>query len=239
MRFAKQAAAAFVAITLAGCGDDSAPAAPTAALPPAPDFDLSCVPVNAPRGCGNGVCTVTSRNGFSGGVALACSGGGGISCGLGPNPLAVAAERTVSAGLSVGVDWTAASRTHSLGVTATSGALRKTTTVSVNVGAVPRPSARGMAIVGCAGYAAGVVGPTQALRSVIVGAWRDRYRGRICSQTLSEGDGYFEFSPVCFGDSEPVYLTAGGLDGCATPAYAAGSTVHVTLIGQAQAGSCR
>lgn len=89
-----------------------------------------------------------------------------------------------------------------------------------------------MWVVGCAGYAAGVLENVEAFRAVFVGAWRDTWGGRFCTQTLSEDDGYFEISPSCFSEAEPVYLTAGGIRTCAAPPYEAGATAHMRVVGR-------
>jgi len=236
--FMKRGACVSVLLAVAACGGDrSGPVAP-AAIPP-PDFEVSCRAATAARGCANSICTLTSRNGFAGSVSLSCSSATpGITCGFGPNPLTVAPDRTANAGFTVGASWVAASRTSMVEVTAMSGGRWKTTTVTVSVGTVPRPAGRRMWIVGCAGYAAGVLESNEAFRQVIVGAWRDTWGGRFCNQTVGESDGYFEISPSCFSDAEPVYLTAGGIRSCAAPPYQAGATAHTIVIGRRD-GVCR
>jgi len=232
----KRLACVFFVLALAGCGADRQPVAP-APLPPA-DFEVSCLGASAARGCANSTCTVTSKNGFTGAVSLSCTGApAGITCGFGPSQVTISPIAAAGAAFTVSADWRAADRAHTVEVAGTSGALRRSTMVPVSVGTVPRPTSRRMFVVGCAAYANDVSGANQAFRQVYVGAWRDTWGGRFCAQTLSEADGYFELEVGCFADSEPVYLTGGGVRSCAAPAYAAGSTIFATVIGS-NANTC-
>jgi hypothetical protein len=222
---------------LAACGDGGPIAVPPTA--PTPDFSLSCSPAgfSAGAGCATSGCTVTSQNGFVGTVTLSCaSAQSGLTCGFGPQPLAVAAGGSARTGFTVAADLTVPARVHAFEVVATSGSLRRTTAVMVQTGAVPPPrpvSSRSMMVAGCAGYADFGPNRQQTFAPAIVGAWRDRFAG-FCTQTDTRADGRFdlEVPQRCYRDGEPVYLTAGGMGTCVTIPFETGSTTHAVLIGQ-------
>jgi hypothetical protein len=222
---------------LAACGDEG-PVAVTPAAP-TPNISVTCQPAGfaAGAGCATSGCTVASQDGFAGTVTLSCaSPAAGMTCGFGPNPLSVAAGGSSRAGFTVAADLTVPARVHAVEVIATSGSLRRTTTVMVQTAAVPpaRPiSSRSMTVVGCAGYADFGPNRLQTFAPAIVGAWRDRFAG-FCTQTDTRTDGRFdlEVPQRCYRDGEPVYLTAGGMGACVTIPFATGSTTYAVLIGK-------
>lgn len=220
---------------LAACG--GGPEGPATPAPPPADFDLSCDPAGfaAGRGCATSTCRVSARNGFTGNVSLACAGApAGLRCGFSPQPVAVSAERSGTAGFTVSADATVPALVHTFEVVAEGGGLRRTRTVQVQVGQVPAPSSpNAMTIVGCAGYLDAGAGLPR-FQGVFVGAWAGDPRESFCDQVLAESDGsfVFELPRRCFREGDPVHLTAGGWDSCVAPSYAQGTVAHVTLLGR-------
>jgi hypothetical protein len=224
-------------VLLAACGSEAPTPVPSTA--PSADIAVTCQPsgFSAGAGCATSTCAVASQNGFSGAVTLSCAAPSGFTCGFGPNPVTVPAGGSALAGFTVAADLTVPARVHSVEVVATSGSLRRTTSVMVQTAAVPPPtpvSSRSMTVLGCAGYASGF-GPNgvQSFAPAIVGAWRDRFSG-FCTQTDTRSDGRFDFEVPqrCYREGEPVYLTAGGMGTCLTLPFTAGSTSYVVLIGK-------
>jgi hypothetical protein len=221
---------------LAACGDGG----PVVVSPPPPAEEISvhCQPAgfSAGAGCATSACTVGSRN-FTGDVTLSCASQPlGLRCDFGPNPVRVAAGGQASTGFTVAADLTVPARVHPFEVVATSGVLRRTTMVTVEVGSAPPPrpsSSHSMMIVGCAGYADFGLNRQLTFAPAIAGAWRDRFAS-FCTQTDTRADGRFdlEVPERCYRRGEFVYLTAGGTGTCVAVPFEAGSTQHVVLIGR-------
>jgi hypothetical protein len=223
-------------VLLAGCGNGGPTAVPSPA--PSPDISVTCQPAgfSAGAGCATSGCTVASLSGFAGGVTLSCASPPGVTCGFGPNPLTLVAGGSAQTGFTVAADLTVPARIHAIDVVATSGSLRRTTSVMVQTGAVPPPrpiSSRSMIVAGCTGYAAFGPNARQTFAPAIVGAWTNRFAG-FCTQTDTRPDGRFdlEVPQRCYREGEPVYLTSGGMGTCFTLPFASGSTFHVVLIGK-------
>jgi hypothetical protein len=223
-------------LVLGGCGGASdAPDSPTA-LPPPLELRVSCQPpaLGAGQGCATGACSVTSVN-FGGSVTLSCAGQPpGVSCTFG-RTLTLANGGTATTTFLVSADWRAPAAS-TFEVAATGAGIRRTTTVTFQTAPVPQPSqARDHMFVGCAGYGPGVLGTDARFVGAIVGAWADPGLQRFCGQVPAAGDGSFVMpvSSRCIGEGQPVYLTSGGLLTCVAPAFARGTTSHVTLLGRA------
>ncbi len=205
-----------------------------------PSFQITCdpSPLDVPRGCGTGTCTVTSVSGFTGPVSLRCTGqNAGVRCSLPVDPVSVPRDGSATVGLTVSVDGSAAPGAYSIEITGEGGGIAARGDLRLNVqGSVP-PEIRGksMTMTGCAGYEDDLpsLGELRHFGEVFVGAWRIRARGDFCEQTLSSTDGSFSLVvPRCFPENSTVFLTAGGLETCVTVPYRAGTHVRVDLLGR-------
>lgn len=136
-------AAALGWLSLLACGGHSGPSAPSAPTPaptptPAPPgFDLTCQPSQlvVETDPTTTTCAVSSVSGFSGEIALRCSGQpSGVPCELDPPSLSLPAETTLTTNLIVGVSLTAPAGQFSFQVVATAGNLTQTTSLGLTVG---------------------------------------------------------------------------------------------------------
>ena len=109
----------------------------TPAPPTNPDFAMSCSPSSvsvAQGGSGNSTCSVSSENGFTAAVDLACTGlPAGASCSFAPDPVTPPAGGSVNSTLTVSVAGTTAIGAHSFQVQGTSGALSHTFGMTLQV----------------------------------------------------------------------------------------------------------
>lgn len=208
--------------------------------PPMPSYQIACIPspLEIPRGCGTGTCTVTAVSGFAGAVSLRCAGGhAGVRCSLPVDPVSVPRDGLATVGFTVSVDGSAAAGAYTIEITGEGGGIAARGNLTLNVqGSVP-PEIRGrsMTITGCAGYEDDLPNPgdLRHFGEVFVGAWRIRARGDFCAETLSSTDGSFSLVvPRCFAENSPVFLTAGGLETCVTIPYRAGSHAWVDILGR-------
>jgi hypothetical protein len=227
-------------LILGGCGRGTE--TPTAPPPPPIDLRVSCQPpgLGAAQGCATGACSVTGLSGFGGSVSLACVGQpAGVTCTFG-RTLTLATDATATTTFLVSADGRVPPQS-TFEVAATGAGVRRTTTVTLQATPLPQPSqARDHTFLGCAGYTAGVLQPDAAFLRTFVGAWSDPGLTRFCGQVESAADGSFVMpvSSRCIGEGQPVYLTAGGLATCVTPAFARGTTSHVTLLGRPAGSRC-
>ena len=236
-----QAALPGVILMVTACnGGDGQSTTPTSNPPPIPSFRIACnpSPMEVPRGCGTGTCTVTAVSGFNGSVSLRCAGpNAGTRCSLPVDPVSVPRDGLATVGLTVSVDGSAAPGPYSIQITGEGGGIAARVDLMLNVQGSVTPEIRGksMTITGCAGYEDDLpsLGELRHFGEVFVGAWRVRAGGDFCEQTLSSTDGSFSLVvPRCFPENAPVFLTAGGLETCVTIPYQAGSHVRVELLGR-------
>lgn len=208
--------------------------------PPAPSFQIACSPspLEVPRGCGSGTCSVTSVAGFNGPVSLRCAGQDpGVFCSLPADPANVPSDGRATVGLTVSVDGSAAPGVHTIQITGEGGGVTAQGALMLNVQGSVAPEIRGksMTITGCAGYEDDLpsLGELRHFGEVFVGAWRSGAGDDFCEQTLSSSDGSFSLVvPRCFPEGASVFLTAGGLDTCITVPYRAGTDARVDLLGR-------
>ncbi len=103
----------------------------------APDFTVSCAPGSHSIQQGaNAVstCTVSSLGGFSSSVSLSCSGQpAGISCGFSPGAVTPPSGGSANSTLTLSVDLSQATGTFNFDVQGVSGALTRTSAMSVTV----------------------------------------------------------------------------------------------------------
>jgi len=115
---------------------------PTAG-PPTPDFSVSCSPssLSVPQGgSGASTCTVTSTNSFNSAVSLSCIGQpAGVTCTFVPTSVTPPANGSANSALTVNVSGSAAVGTSSFSVQGVSGALIRSTNLSLTVTAVCLP----------------------------------------------------------------------------------------------------
>ncbi|HEY7409347.1 MAG TPA: hypothetical protein VII13_01315 [Vicinamibacteria bacterium] len=108
-----------------------------------PDFSLACTPASQSvqqGGSGNRTCTITSVNGFNSAVNLDCTGlPAGITCGYAPNPATPPANGTVNSTLTVSVGGSVAAGTYPFSARGVSGALTRTSALTVTVTQAPVP----------------------------------------------------------------------------------------------------
>jgi hypothetical protein len=115
----------------------------TPAASATPDFTLSCAPTSlsaAQGGSATSTCTVTSQNGFTGAVALACTGlPAGASCSFAPAPVTPPANGSAGSTLTLTVSNTTPTGTTSFQMNGTSGALSHNAALSLTV-TLPAPT---------------------------------------------------------------------------------------------------
>ncbi|MGH3861469.1 MAG: hypothetical protein ACRDSQ_18075, partial [Actinokineospora sp.] len=109
---------------------------PTAGTP-TPDFSVSCSPSSLTVTQGSSTtstCTVTSINGFSSAVTLACANmPAGSSCGFSPTSVTPPANGTANSTLTVSATATASTGSFTFQVQGTSGATTRSTNMSLTV----------------------------------------------------------------------------------------------------------
>jgi len=101
--------------------------------PPVPDFAVSCSPASftVQQGAGaNATCTVTALNGYSGSVALSCSGApAGVSCGFSPSSVSPTGNST----LTISVALSQATGPFGFNVSGNDGTDTRTSAISLTV----------------------------------------------------------------------------------------------------------
>jgi hypothetical protein len=106
-------------------------------LPTNPDFTVACSPASLTIAQGSSAtsnCTITSQNGFTGAVSLACTGlPSGATCGFSPNPATPPAGGSVSSTATVSVSGSTSTGSFPFQVQGVSGALTRTFGMNLNV----------------------------------------------------------------------------------------------------------
>ena len=130
-------------VALAGCGGRGTPSTPTAAATPTPaptpsppDVLLQCataaITIDTERTTTS--CVVSSRNGFSGSVALRCSGQpAAVPCQFDPATLSLPLEASLSSNMVIDVPLRGEAGSFGLQAVATAGALTRTFSIQLTV----------------------------------------------------------------------------------------------------------
>lgn len=111
---------------------------PTAAAaspkPPAKTYNMACGTLTVgPGTSGSAPCTVTPAGGFTGKVALGCSAGAGLTCGIAPSEVSVGPDAPATATLTLAVDAAHPGGTSDLTLRADAGSAPRAVTVTVPV----------------------------------------------------------------------------------------------------------
>jgi N-acetylneuraminic acid mutarotase len=108
-----------------------------AVAPPPPDFSVAAAPSSltiAQGASGTSTVTVSSLNGFGSAVGLSCSGlPSGVTCGFSPSSVTPPAGGSASSTLTVSASTSAAAASSTFSVVGTSGALTRSTSLSLTV----------------------------------------------------------------------------------------------------------